>query len=107
MIVEHIKQELLQVNGLELYHDTQVLSEKLVDYFEEHVRGYQFNDFYDKQFIDNFKKLVKDEEHFMAFLKDISFTLDEFLNIAVYVCPHCFTSNLIKYIKTNYLKSNE
>lgn len=43
----------------------------------------------------------------MAFLKDISFTLDEFLNIAVYICPHCFTSNLIKFIKTNYLKTNE
>jgi hypothetical protein len=67
------------------------------------LNGYQFNDFYDKQFVDNFKKLVKDEENFKKFLKDISFTLDEFINIAVYICPHCFTSNLVKYIKTNYI----
>jgi hypothetical protein len=57
--------------------------------------------------VDNFKKLVKDEENFKKFLNDISFTLDEFLNIAVYVCPHCFTSNLIKFIRSNYTKISE
>jgi hypothetical protein len=88
---------------LELYHDTQVLSEKLIDYLEEHCKGYEFTDFYAKQFTDNFKALIKNEEKFKAFLNDISFTLDEFLHIIVYICPHCFTANLIKYIKAHYI----
>jgi hypothetical protein len=70
---------------------------------ESHYPNYKFDSFYDKFFINHFKALVKDESKFIPFLKDISFTLDEFLNTAVYVCPHCFTSNLIKFIKTNYL----
>lgn len=74
-----------------------------MDYLEENCKNYEFVDFYDKGFTDNFKNLVKDKEKFKAFLKDISFTLDEFLHIAVYVCPHCFTTNLIKFIKNNYI----
>lgn len=53
--------------------------------------------------MDNFKALVKNQDKFKAFLTDISFTLDEFLHTAVYVCPHCFTTNLIKFIKNNYV----
>ena len=88
---------------MEVYHDSLILSEKLIDYFEENCKGYTFVDFYDKPFMDNFKNLVKDETKFVAFLNDISFTLDEFLHIAVYICPHCFTSNLIKFIRTHYV----
>lgn len=103
IILMYIKQVLQQVNGLEVYHDTQILSEKLVDYLEENCKHYEFVDFYDKAFVDNFKALIKDEVKFKAFLKDISFTLDEFLHIIVYICPHCFTTNLIKFIKTHYI----
>jgi type I site-specific restriction-modification system R (restriction) subunit len=89
--------------NLEMYYDTQILSEKLIDYFEENYKNYTFVDFYDKAFVDNFKTLVKDQEKFKAFLKEISFTFDEFINIAVYICPHCFTTNLIKFLKKNYI----
>lgn len=99
----YISQELQQVNGLEIYHDTQILSEKLIDYLEETCKHYEFVDFYEKSFTDNFKALVKDEERFKSFLKDISFTLDEFIHTAVYICPHCFTTNLIKFIKAHYI----
>jgi hypothetical protein len=88
---------------LEVYYDSLILSEKLIDYLEDTCKGFKFVDFYDKAFMDNFKALVKDEDRFIAFLNDISFTLDDFLHIAVYVCPHCFTSNLIKFIKTHYI----
>lgn len=89
--------------GLELYHDTQVLCEKLIDYLEENVKDYEFTDFFDKQFVDNFKALIKNEDKFNGFLNEISFTIDEFLHTAVYICPHCFTSNIIKFIKLHYL----
>lgn len=70
---------------------------------EKNCKEFVFTDFYDKAFIDNFKILIKDENKFKKFLTDISFDLDEFLHIGVYVCPHCFTTNLIKFIKTHYL----
>ena len=88
---------------LDLYYDAQILSEKLIDYLQDNYKDFQFVDFYDKSFCDKFKALVKDPDKFKLFLQDICFTLDQFLNIAVYVCPHCFTSNLIKFIKTNYI----
>ena len=56
-----------------------------------------------KEFVENFKLLVKDEEEFKRFLEMISLTLDDFLHLGVYVCPNAFTSTLIKYIQTNYL----
>lgn len=86
-----------------MYHDIQLLSEKLIDYLEELHKGYQFVDFFEKNFIDYFKELIKDEIKFKIFLKDISFTLDEFLHIVVYICPHCFTTNIIKFVKTHYV----
>lgn len=86
-----------------MYHDTQLLSEKLIDYLEETHKDYQFVDFFEKNFTEYFKELIKNEEQFKAFLKDISFTLDEFLHTIVYICPHCFTTNLIKFIKTHYV----
>lgn len=70
---------------------------------EDNYKNFEFVDFYDKSFVNNFKALIKDEVKFKAFLKDISFTLDEFLHIIVYICPHCFTTNLIKHIKSTYL----
>jgi len=91
------------LSGLEIYYDSQILSEKLIDYLEDNYKNFEFKDFYDPVFVKYFKQLIKDKNKFEVFLKDISFTLDEFLHTIVYICPHCFTTNLIKYLKTNYL----
>lgn len=91
-------------SNIELYHDTQILTEKLITYMENNCKEFIFTDFYEKTFVDNFKLLIKDENKFKHFLNDINFNLDEFLTISVYICPHCFTTNLIKFIKTHYLK---
>lgn len=76
----------------------------MVDYLEDYHKDYEFSDFYDDKFIKYFKELIKNETEFIKFLNDISFTIDEFLNIIVYICPHCFTTNLIKFIRTHYIK---
>lgn len=89
--------------NIELYHDTQILTEKLINYMENHCKDFKFINFYEKQFIDNFKSLIKDENKFKKFLNEINFDLNEFFNISVYVCPHCFTTNLIKFIKLHYI----
>jgi hypothetical protein len=53
--------------------------------------------------MDLFKALVKDEEDFKKFLEIIGLDIDEFIHIAVYIAPQCFTSNLIKFLKQHYL----
>ena len=93
----------MHLSGLEIYYDSQILSEKLIDYLEDNYKNFEFNDFYDPVFVQYFKQLIKDKNKFNEFLKDISFTLEEFLQTIVYICPHCFTTNLIKYIKVHYL----
>lgn len=90
--------------GLEIYYDTQILSEKLVDYFEDTYKNFEFIDFFDPVFVKYFKQLIKDPDKFNKFLKDISFTNEEFFQTIIYVCPHCFTTNLIKYVREHYTK---
>ena len=87
-----------------MYYDTQILLEKLVTYVEAKYPDIKINDLYEKEFVDAFKALVKDETEFLNFLNDISFTLTEFVEISVHVVPHCFTSNLVKFIKKQYVK---
>lgn len=91
-------------SGLEIYYDSQILSEKLIDYLEDNYKNFEFKDFYDPVFVKYFKQLIKDKERFNEFLKDISFTLDEFFHTIVYICPHCFTTNLINFVKNTYLE---
>lgn len=83
--------------------DVQRLTKQLIYYFTIVIKNFTYIDLYDKEFVENFKLLVKDEEEFKRFLEMISLTLDDFLHLGVYVCPNAFTSTLIKYIQTNYL----
>ena len=39
---------------------------------------------------------------FLAFLNTISFSVEDFFQIGVYVIPHVFTSHLIRFIKVTY-----
>jgi hypothetical protein len=87
-----------------LYYDTQILLEKLVTYIEAKNPNIKINDLYEKEFTEEFKALVKNEEEFLKFLNDINFSLTEFIEISVHVVPHCFTSNLVKFIKKQYVK---
>ena len=83
--------------------DVQRLTKQLIYYFTIVIKNFTYIDLYDKEFVENFKLLVKDEEEFKRFLEMISLTLDDFLHLGVYVCPNAFTSTLIKYIQINYL----
>jgi hypothetical protein len=46
--------------------------------------------------------LIKNEKAFLNFLNTISFSVDDFFHISVYVIPHVFTSHLIRFIKVTY-----
>lgn len=91
-------------NSYSLSCDMKVLSKQLIRYFELTCKGYKFETYYDKKFIDLFKSLVKTPDEFERFLDMIHLDVKEFINISIYIAPHCFTSNLIKFLKENYLK---
>lgn len=86
-----------------LWTDVKKLSKQLDIYFKETCRNFEFTQFYDKSFMDLFKALVKNEDEMKRFLQMTCLEMDEFLKLSTYICPLCFTSNLIKFIQENYL----
>ena len=84
--------------------DVKVLSKQLIRYFELTCKGFIFESFYDKKFTDAFKSLIKTPDEFERFLEMIHLDAEEFIHIAIYISPQSFTSNLIKFLKENYLK---
>ena len=99
-----------QINGISadnsfaMSYDMKVLSNQLLRYFELTCKNFEFDSFHDKKFMDAFKSLIKNPDEFERFLDMIHLDVREFLHIAVHVTPLCFTSNLVKYIRENYLK---
>ena len=83
--------------------DVKKLSKQLILYFTDTCKNFKFTQFYDKSFMDLFKALIKNEEEFKKFLDMICLDLEEFLKLSTYICPLCFTSNLIKFIQETYL----
>ena len=85
--------------------DLERLSKQLIYYFYKIIKNFKFINFYDKEFIDAFKFLIKDKEEFERFLNYINLDVKEFLQLSIYICQNAFTSNLIKFIQTNYLNT--
>lgn len=99
-----------QINGISanssfaMSYDTKILSGQLLRYFELTCKNFEFTSFYDKKFMDAFKSLIKNPDEFERFLDMIHLDIEDFIHIAVHIVPLCFTSNLVKYIKENYIK---
>lgn len=83
--------------------DVQRLTKQLIFYFYATIKNFNFVDLYDKEFVEAFKMLVKDEDEFKSFLDMTGFTIDDYIHLGVYICPNAFTSTLIKFIQTKYL----
>ena len=83
--------------------DLDLLAKQIIFYFYSIIKNFKFVDFYDKEFIDAYKFLIKDKEEFERFLSYINLTVEEFIQLSIYICQNAFTSNLIKFIQTNYL----
>lgn len=83
--------------------DIERLTKQLIYYFYAVIKNFNYVDLYDKDFLESFKFLVKDEVEFNLFLNMTSLSIDDFLYIGVYICPNAFTSTLIKFIQTKYL----
>ena len=83
--------------------DLDKLAKQIIFYFYCIIKNFKFIDFYDKEFIDAYKFLIKDKEEFQRFLSYIKLTVEEFIQLSIYICQNAFTSNLIKFIQENYL----
>ena len=83
--------------------DLDKLAKQIIFYFYCIIKNFKFVDFYDKEFVDAFKFLIKDKEEFERFLNFINLSVEDFLHLSIYICQTAFTSNLIKFIQTNYL----
>lgn len=83
--------------------DLEKLAKQIIFYFYCIIKNFKFIDFYDKEFIDAYKFLIKDKEEFERFLSYIKLTVEEFIQLSIYICQSAFTSNLIKFIQVNYL----
>jgi hypothetical protein len=91
----------------ELHQDVLTVAKQLMDFFDNNVKNYEFVAFDDKQFCEAFKAMIKDKEFSSKFLNIIKISPEEFFSISTYICPTCFTTNLIKYIRTKILKNKK
>lgn len=89
--------------SLELRQDAQSLAECIISYLETKNTKYVFTDFYDPYLIKQMRMLIKNKQEFINFLTNISFSINEFLEISAYVIPSVYTSHLIKFIRQEYL----
>lgn len=92
---------------MQIGHDVQLLTQFLINYIQKKHPNYQFIDFYDPILVKTLRNLIKNEKHFLEFLNEIHFEIDEFFTISVYIIPHVYTTYLIKFIKETYLKNKE
>lgn len=76
------------------------MAERTLDYFKNHYKKVKIENFYDKQFVDRMKIIIKNQAKFEKFLQYINMDLREFITIGVYVFPQCFSSSIIKLLKT-------
>lgn len=86
----------------EIVQDAQLLAQHIITYMESKYPEFQFTDFYDPLLVKTMRLLIKNQKMFKAFLNTISFTVEDFFQIGVYVIPHVFTSHLIRFIKVTY-----
>lgn len=88
--------------SFEITQDAQLLAQHIITYMQNKNPKYQFTDFYDPALVKAMRLLIKNEKAFLNFLNTISFSVDDFFHIGVYVIPHVFTSHLIRFIKVTY-----
>lgn len=88
--------------NFQITQDAQLLAQHIITYMQSKNPDYQFTDFYQPNLVKSLRLLIKNEKMFLAFLNTISFTVEDFFQIGVYVIPHVFTSHLIRFIKVTY-----
>lgn len=129
MNYEKLKHDLLKIHTFQLYKDVEIVSEsymyrntytpassfyaeqadirnlaaQLIHFFMVVYKNFEFVDFYDKNFIDLVKALIKDPEEFNNFLSMVDIDVELFIKLMVYISPQAFTSNLVKFIQKTYL----
>lgn len=86
----------------QIIQDAQLLAQHIITYMQSKNPDYQFTDFYQPNLVKTLRLLIKNQKMFLAFLNTISFSVEDFFQIGVYVIPHVFTSHLIRFIKVTY-----
>ena len=75
---------------MELSVDLEILTEIIVNYIRKHNPNYNFTDFYDEEFTESFKTLIKDQEEFKKMLSERRMTVEEFVKIRSVSCSTLF-----------------
>ena len=71
-------------SNLYLLQDTdkeESVIQEAVNYIRKHNPNYNFTDFYDEEFTESFKNLIKDQEEFKKMLSERRMTVEEFVKI--------------------------
>ena len=76
--------------NMELSVDLEILTEIIVNYIRKHNPNYNFTDFYDEEFTESFKNLIKDQEEFKKMLAERRMTVEEFVKIRSVSCSALF-----------------
>ena len=67
--------------NMELSVDLEILTEIILKYIRKNNPNYNFTDFYDEEFIESVKSLIKDQEEFKKILIERKMTVEEFIKI--------------------------
>lgn len=86
-----------------LQADVKALAVQLIHYYTICFVNFKFGTFYDKNFVDASKTLIKDKVQLDEFLEMIGLSYKEFFEFLIYISYPIFTSYLVKFIKSTYL----
>ena len=67
--------------NMELSVDLEILTEIILKHIRKSNPKYNFTDFYDEEFIESVKSLIKDQEEFKKILIEQKMTVEEFIKI--------------------------
>ena len=91
----------------QLKMDVEALAKKTLDYFKIHYKKVDINSFYDKQFLDRMKIIIKNPEKFEDYLNHVELNLKDFINFGVYLFPQVFSSSIVKLLKEKLILFKE
>lgn len=94
-------------NYFQLKMDVEALAKKTLDYFKIHYKKVDINSFYDKQFLDRMKIIIKNPEKFDDYLNHVELNLKDFINFGVYLFPQVFSSSIVKLLKEKLILFKE
>lgn len=92
------------MNFVFLDQDAKVALTQLIIYLEKTYKNFTFTSIEDKKFHSLVKTFIKNSNEFNQFIRLIDVDFSYYIKLISFVIPEVFTHNLIKQIRTLYLK---